>query len=101
MLDDLERALGAAEQHEEAQARGGRPARAPLARRGAARRRAWPRSRRTGKFDPHVHEALLTQPPRPRRGRVIEVLQKGYRSATACCAARVVVAARRRGGDET
>ena len=32
-----------------------------------------------GKFDPHVHEALLTQPSEADEGAVIEVLQKGYR----------------------
>ena len=32
-----------------------------------------------GKFDPHVHEALLTQPSEAEEGSVIEVLQKGYR----------------------
>ena len=32
-----------------------------------------------GKFDPHVHEALLSQPSEAEEGAVIEVLQKGYR----------------------
>jgi molecular chaperone GrpE len=32
-----------------------------------------------GKFDPHVHEALLSQPSEEEDGAVIEVLQKGYR----------------------
>jgi molecular chaperone GrpE len=32
-----------------------------------------------GKFDPHVHEALLSQPSEAAEGSVIEVLQKGYR----------------------
>ena len=32
-----------------------------------------------GKFDPHVHEALLSQPSEAEEGVVIEVLQKGYR----------------------
>jgi molecular chaperone GrpE len=32
-----------------------------------------------GKFDPHVHEALLSQPSEGEEGSVIEVLQKGYR----------------------
>src|SRR5215210_7175392 len=32
-----------------------------------------------GKFDPHVHEALLSQPSEAEEGSVIEVLQKGYR----------------------
>jgi molecular chaperone GrpE len=32
-----------------------------------------------GAFDPHVHEALLSQPSEAEEGAVIEVLQKGYR----------------------
>lgn len=32
-----------------------------------------------GPFDPHVHEALLTQPSAEPEGTVIEVLEKGYR----------------------
>ena len=32
-----------------------------------------------GPFDPHVHEALLSQPSEVEEGAVIEVLQKGYR----------------------
>jgi molecular chaperone GrpE len=32
-----------------------------------------------GPFDPHVHEALLSQPSEVEEGGVIEVLQKGYR----------------------
>ena len=32
-----------------------------------------------GQFDPHVHEALVSQPSEQEDGSVIEVLQKGYR----------------------
>ena len=32
-----------------------------------------------GTFDPHVHEALLSQPSDAESGTVLEVLQKGYR----------------------
>jgi molecular chaperone GrpE len=33
-----------------------------------------------GKFDPHVHEALLTQPAEDKEsGIVLDVIQKGYR----------------------
>ena len=32
-----------------------------------------------GQFDPHVHEALVSQPSEEEDGSVIEVLQKGYR----------------------
>jgi molecular chaperone GrpE len=46
-----------------------------------------------GKFDPHVHEALLTQPSDADEGSVIEVLQKGYRLGDRVLRpARVVVA---------
>jgi molecular chaperone GrpE len=31
-----------------------------------------------GKFDPHVHEALLTQPSELPEGDVLQVIQKGY-----------------------
>jgi len=50
-----------------------------------------------GKFDPHVHEALLSQPSEAEEGTVIEVLQKGYRLGDRVIRpARVVIA---RGGD--
>jgi molecular chaperone GrpE len=32
-----------------------------------------------GKFDPHVHEALLSQPSEADEGAIVQVLQKGYR----------------------
>jgi molecular chaperone GrpE len=32
-----------------------------------------------GRFDPHVHEALLSQPSDQDEGAILEVLQKGYR----------------------
>jgi molecular chaperone GrpE len=32
-----------------------------------------------GRFDPHVHEALLSQPSDEDEGAILEVLQKGYR----------------------
>jgi molecular chaperone GrpE len=47
-----------------------------------------------GKFDPHVHEALLSQPSDAEEGSVVEVLQKGYRLGDRVLRpARVVVAA--------
>jgi molecular chaperone GrpE len=47
-----------------------------------------------GKFDPHVHEALLSQPSDAEEGSVIEVLQKGYKLGDRVLRpARVVVAA--------
>ena len=46
-----------------------------------------------GAFDPHVHEALLTQPAEAEPGSVIDVLQKGYRLGDRVLRpARVVVA---------
>ena len=47
-----------------------------------------------GKFDPHVHEALLCQPSDAEEGSVIEVVQKGYKLGDKVLRpARVVVAA--------
>ena len=46
-----------------------------------------------GKFDPHVHEALLSQPSDQDEGTVIEVVQKGYKLGDKVLRpARVVVA---------
>jgi molecular chaperone GrpE len=77
VLDDLERALEAAEQHEEAKLEDGvklvhRQLEQLLAKEGVAPVET------DGMFDPHVHEALLTQPSESEEGSVIEVLQKGY-----------------------
>ena len=47
-----------------------------------------------GKFDPHVHEALLSQPSEVDEGTVVEVVQKGYKLGDRVLRhARVVVAA--------
>ena len=47
-----------------------------------------------GQFDPHVHEALLSQPSDEEEGSVIEVVQKGYKLGDKVLRpARVVVAA--------
>jgi molecular chaperone GrpE len=92
VLDDLERALEAAEQHEEAKLEEGvklvhRQLEQLLEREGLAPVET------DGKFDPHVHEALLTQPSASEEGSVIEVLQKGYRLGDRVLRpARVVVA---------
>jgi len=77
ILDDLERALDAAEQHEEAQLEDGvrlvyRSLASLLERHGVQQIPT------DGKFDPHVHEALLAQPSEAEEGTVIQVLQKGY-----------------------
>jgi molecular chaperone GrpE len=92
VLDDLERVLEAAEQHEEAKLEEGvklvhRQLEQLLEREGLAPVAT------DGKFDPHVHEALLTQPSAAEEGAVIEVLQKGYRLGDRVLRpARVVVA---------
>ena len=96
VLDDLERALAAAEQHEEAKLEEGvrlvhRELAAALEREGLAEIET------NGVFDPHVHEALLSQPSSDQaEGTVLEVVQKGYRLGDRVLRpARVVVAAPR------
>jgi molecular chaperone GrpE len=77
VADDLERALQAAEQHEEATLEEGvRLVHRQLA--GVLEREGLAEIPTDGKFDPHVHEALLSQPSEADEGTVIEVLQKGY-----------------------
>jgi molecular chaperone GrpE len=93
VLDDLERALEAAEAHEEAKLEDGvrlvhRSLAAALSKEGLEEIPT------DGAFDPHVHEALLSQPSDAEEGSVIEVLQKGYRLGDRVLRpARVVVAA--------
>jgi molecular chaperone GrpE len=78
VLDDLERALEAAEEHEEAKLEEGvrlvhRELRDALAKEGLVEIETG------GEFDPHVHEALLTQPSEEDDGAILQVIQKGYR----------------------
>jgi molecular chaperone GrpE len=78
VLDDLERALVAAEEHEEAKLEEGvrlvhRELRSALGKEGLVEIET------DGAFDPHVHEALLTQPSEHADGAILEVIQKGYR----------------------
>jgi molecular chaperone GrpE len=78
VLDDLERALEAAEAHEEVKLEEG----VALVTRSFAdvlRKEGVEEVATEGKFDPHVHEALLSQPSEAEEGTVIQVLQKGYR----------------------
>src|ERR671924_2410228 len=103
IVDDLERALEAAEEHEEAKLEEGvRLVHRQLA--SALEREGLAEIKTDGKFDPHVHEALLAQPSDAEEGSVIDVLQKGYRLGDRVLRpARVVVAAAREesaGGDE-
>jgi len=78
ILDDLERALNAAEEHEEAQLEDG----VRLVHRSLAsllERQGVQEIPTDGKFDPHVHEALLAQPAEDKeQGDVVDVIQKGY-----------------------
>ena len=93
VVDDLERALAAAEQHEEAQLEEGvrlvhRSLAALLERQGVTAIET------DGKFDPHVHEALLAQPSEEvESGSVLDVVQKGYKLGDRVVRpARVIVA---------
>src|SRR5579872_6892567 len=74
ILDDLERALAAAEQHEEAQLEEG----VRLTHRSLAsllERQGVKEIATDGKFDPHVHEALLAQPSEDKeQGDVVDVI---------------------------
>jgi molecular chaperone GrpE len=77
VLDDLERALEAASEHQEAKLEEGvrlvhRSLAGLLAREGLAEVPT------DGRFDPHSQEALLSQPSEEEEGTVIQVLQKGY-----------------------
>ncbi len=93
VLDDLERALQAATEHEEAQLEDGvrlvhRSLAQLLAREGVEEIDA------SGAFDPHVHEAMLAQPSeQAESGDVLDVIQKGYKiGGRVVRPARVIVA---------
>jgi molecular chaperone GrpE len=99
VLDDLSRALEAAEQHEEAKLEEGvRLVHRQLAQ--LLEKEGLAEIDTGGKFDPHVHEALLSQRSDAEEGSVIEVLQKGYRLGDRVLRpARVVVAAPKEADD--
>jgi molecular chaperone GrpE len=101
IVDDLERALTAAEEHEEATLEEGvRLVHRQFA--GALEREGLTEIPTEGKFDPHVHEALLSQPSEQDEGTVIEVLQKGYSLGDRVLRpARVVIAAPKENGGDT
>ena len=93
VLDDLERALEAAAEHEEAKLEEG----VRLVHRsllGLVERHGLTEIDTEGAFDPHVHEALLAQPGEgAEEGSVLQVLQKGYRLGDKVIRpARVIVA---------
>jgi molecular chaperone GrpE len=93
VLDDLERALDAAEQHEEAKVlEGVEMTRSALAN--ALTSEGVEEIVAEGIFDPHVHEALLAQPAEGvEPGSIIQVVQRGYRLGDAVLRpARVIVA---------
>jgi molecular chaperone GrpE len=93
VLDDLERALEAATEHEEAKLEEGvrlvhRSLADALAKEGLLEVET------DGAFDPHTQEALLAQPSDAEEGTVIQVLQKGYKLGDRVLRpARVVVSA--------
>jgi len=92
VLDDLERALEAAADHEEAKLEEGvrlvyRSLADALAKEGLTEIET------DGAFDPHTQEALLSQPSDKDEGTVIQVLQKGYKLGDRVVRpARVVIA---------
>ena len=94
VLDDLERALEAAAEHQEAKLEDGvrivhRELQEALSKEGLEEIET------NGHFDPHVHEALLSQPSDQDEGTILEVLQKGYRLGDRVLRpARVVVSQR-------
>jgi molecular chaperone GrpE len=92
ILDDLGRALDAATEHEEGKVEDG----VRLVHRALADllvKQGLTEIETEGKFDPHVHEALLSQPSAAEEGSVIEVVQKGYKLGDRVLRpARVVVA---------
>jgi molecular chaperone GrpE len=93
VLDDLERAIDAAEQHEEAKVlEGVEMTRSALA--SALASEGLEEIPAEGVFDPHVHEALLAQPGEGvDAGVILQVIQRGYRLGDVVLRpARVIVA---------
>jgi molecular chaperone GrpE len=94
VLDDLDHAPEAAEEHEEAKLEDGvRLVHRQLAE--TLRKEGLAEIETDGVFDPHVHEALLAQPggDEVESGHVLQVLQKGYRLGDRVLRpARVIVA---------
>jgi molecular chaperone GrpE len=93
VLDDLERALDAAERHEEAQLVEGVEL-VEKSLRKALEKEGLREIETDGPFDPHVHEAVLAQPrDGAEPGSVVEVVQRGYRLGDRVVRpARVIVA---------
>ena len=77
VLDDLERALAAAEEHEEAKLEDGvRLVHRSLAE--ALRREGLEEIEADGAFDPYRHEILMVWESDKREGTILEVIKKGY-----------------------
>ena len=99
VLDDLERALEAAAEHEAATLEDGvrlvhRALADTLTRQGLVEVAV------EGVFDPHTQEALLSQPSPEPEGTVLQVVQKGYRLGDRVLRpARVVISAGAAGAD--
>ena len=96
VLDGLDRALDAAARHSGGDSQkleeGVRLVHKELA--DALSREGLAEIETNGRFDPHVHEALLSQPSEAEEGSIIEVVQKGYALGDRVVRpARVVVAA--------
>jgi molecular chaperone GrpE len=93
VLDDLGRALEAAAEHEEAKLEEG----VRLVHRSLVsllEREGLEPIGTDGRFDPHVHEALLSQPSEQDEGAILQVIQPGYRLGDRVLRpARVVVSA--------
>ena len=93
VLDGLERALQAAEEHEEAALEEGvRLVHRQLAE--TLRKEGLVEVPTEGSFDPHVHEALMARPGDEQgSGAILDVVQKGYRIGQKVIRpARVIVA---------
>jgi molecular chaperone GrpE len=104
VIDNLERALAASEPRDEASAHlaeGVRLVREELA--GVLRRSGVESYEPQGEaFDPHLHEAMMMRPAQPgEAGKVLEVLEKGYRlDGQVLRPARVVVGSDEPSGGE-
>ena len=93
VIDDLERALEAAEHHDEAKVvEGVRLTRDTLL--ATLRAEGLEEIPAEGAFDPHVHEALLSQPgDGVEPGSILQIVQRGYRLGdNVIRPARVIVA---------
>jgi molecular chaperone GrpE len=77
---------GHPERHAGADPRRRRGHAAPAQERAGAQQGGRDQPRRRRKFDPHQHQAISMVPAEQEANTVVTVLQKGYRSPSACCA---------------